>query len=88
MHCRLGPSEFHCTGLLKTWDVTEHIHKIDVPTLILNGPRDEAQDVCVRPFFQKVPKVKWVQFLESTHTPFFEEKERYFSVIGDFLTIA
>ncbi|KAJ7457146.1 proline-specific peptidase [Mycena galericulata] len=33
-------------------------------------------------------RVKWVQFAESSHMPFFEERERFFQVVGDFLTTA
>lgn len=52
----------------------------------MNGVEDEAQDECVVPFFEKIPQVKWVQFANSSHMPFYEEKERYFQVVGDFLT--
>jgi hypothetical protein len=48
--------------------------------------QDEAQDVCVAPFFEKVPKVKWVQFLGSHITWLENEKERYFRIVGEFLT--
>ncbi len=85
---RLGPSEFNITGTLKTWDIVSQLSKINVPTLLINGPKDEAQDVCVLPFFLKIPKVKWVQFNVATHIPHFEEKERYFSVVSDFLVTA
>lgn len=57
-------------------------------TLIINGWFDEAQDISVVPFFEKIPRVKWVQFAESSHTPFFEEKERYLQVVGDFLAMS
>jgi proline-specific peptidase len=39
-----GPSEFTVVGSLKTWDVTGDLHKIAVPTLVLNGEFDEARD--------------------------------------------
>ena len=64
----------------------DKIETIAVPTLIINGVDDEAQDECVGPFFDKIPKVKWVQFAASSHMPFFEERERYFKVVADFLT--
>ncbi|KAI0259603.1 proline-specific peptidase [Gloeopeniophorella convolvens] len=82
----LGPSEFNITGSLKTWSVLDKIDKIGYPTLLLNGVDDEAQDECVLPFFEKLPKAKWVQFTNSSHTAFFEEKDRYLQVVGDFLT--
>ena len=39
-----GPSEFTVVGSLKTWSVIDELHKISVPTLILNGEFDEARD--------------------------------------------
>lgn len=85
----VGPSEFTITGTLKPWSCLDQIHTITVPTLLTNGANDEAQDVCVSPFFHKIPHVKWVQFSQR-HMPFTEEEdqERYFQVVADFLTQA
>ncbi|KAF7356098.1 Proline-specific peptidase [Mycena venus] len=81
----IGPSEFNITGTMREWSVVDNIHKISVPTFLLNGRYDDAQDVGVVPFFERIPKVKWVQFAESSHMPFFEEPERFLQVVGDFL---
>ncbi|KAJ7622536.1 proline-specific peptidase [Roridomyces roridus] len=81
----IGPSEFNITGTLGTWTVINDLHKISVPTLLINGKEDDAQDVSVTPFFERIPKVKWVQFAESSHMPFFEERERFLQVVGEFL---
>jgi pimeloyl-ACP methyl ester carboxylesterase len=61
------------------------IHKIAVPTLLLNGRYDEAQDEVMEPFFRYIPKVKWVRFAESAHVPQFEEKELFIQVVAGFL---
>ncbi|PSR72908.1 hypothetical protein PHLCEN_2v11211 [Hermanssonia centrifuga] len=45
-----------------------------------------VQDICVSPLFDNIPKVKWVQMGESSHLSFFEEPERYFKVVSQFLT--
>ncbi|KAI0259593.1 proline-specific peptidase [Gloeopeniophorella convolvens] len=82
----LGTSVFRIWGSLRTWSVVDKIDKIGYPTLLLNGVDDEAQDEALLPFFEKLPKVKWVQFANSSHTIFFEEKDRYLQVVGDFLT--
>jgi len=80
-----GPSEFFITGTLKTFDIRADLHKINVPTLVTNGRYDGARDFVQQPFFDNIPHVKWVEFAESSHTPLYEEKERYLKVIGDFL---
>ncbi|KAG2063926.1 proline-specific peptidase [Suillus decipiens] len=86
-HTMIGPSEFTITGTLKSWSCLDQIHTITTPTLLTNGVSDEAQDVCVRPFFHRIPHVKWVQFSQR-HMPFLEEEDqaRYFQVVADFLT--
>ncbi|KAI0321580.1 proline-specific peptidase [Amylostereum chailletii] len=83
-----GPSEFTITGTLKTWTIEDRLHTITQPTLVLNSIDDEAQDECVGPLFQKIPRSKWVQFARSSHMPFLEEEERYLQVVGDYLTQA
>ncbi len=39
----------------------------------------------VQPFMDKIPDVRWVIFEESSHMPFVEEPEAYFSVVESFL---
>ncbi|KAG2097494.1 proline-specific peptidase, partial [Suillus discolor] len=68
-HTMAGPSEFTITGTLKSWSCLDQIHTITTPTLLTNGVMDEAQDVCVSPFFQRIPHVKWAQFSQR-HMPF------------------
>ncbi|KAH7929085.1 proline-specific peptidase [Leucogyrophana mollusca] len=80
-----GPTEFHITGSLKTWSVVDDLHKIKVPTLLINGQYDEAQDKVVLPFFKHIPNVKWVQFADSAHVPHLEETERYMLILGAYL---
>lgn len=62
-----GPSEFFITGTLKTWSIIDELHKIIVPTLLVNGRYDEAQDETVEPYFEKIGKIKWYRFAESSH---------------------
>lgn len=85
--CRNGPSEFHVIGSLKTWSVVDRLDQINVPTLIISGKYDEAQDVCVEPFARKIKGAEWVKFEESSHLCHVEERERYMQVVGDFLTL-
>ncbi|GJE88766.1 proline-specific peptidase [Phanerochaete sordida] len=80
-----GPTEFTITGTLKTWDMIDRLHLISAPTLVINGADDEASDEVVGPLFQKIPRSKWVQFAKSSHTPFYEEKERFMQIVGDYL---
>ncbi|KAL2068172.1 hypothetical protein VTL71DRAFT_16270 [Oculimacula yallundae] len=80
-----GPSEFFISGTLRTWTVVDEVHKIAVPTLLVNGRFDEAQDEVVEPFFRNIEKVKWVRFAESSHMPHWEEKDEFMKVVKDFI---
>ncbi|OJT10178.1 L-amino acid amidase [Trametes pubescens] len=80
-----GPSEFNVTGPLKDWSIVEDAHKINVPTLLLNGKYDRVTDNTMLPLFKAIPKVKWYTFAESSHTPVLEEREKYIKLVAAFL---
>ncbi|OCH93639.1 proline-specific peptidase [Obba rivulosa] len=82
----MGPSEVHVSGTLKDWSIVDLLANISTPTLLINGYYDEAQDVGMLPYFLHVPKVRWVQFANSAHMTFHEEKEKYLEVVETFLT--
>ena len=82
---RNGPSEFFVSGSLRTWNITSELHKINVPTLLVNGKFDEAQDITMEPYFREINKVKWVRFAESSHCPQLEETESFVTAVSQFL---
>ncbi|KAL1305696.1 hypothetical protein AAFC00_007286 [Neodothiora populina] len=90
-HTMNGPSEFHVSGSLKDWCITDKLRNIDVESVLLvNGRFDEAQDVTMEPYFREVgkgtqTKVKWVRFAESSHCPHLEETDAFVEVVGRFL---
>ncbi|KNZ71281.1 L-amino acid amidase [Termitomyces sp. J132] len=71
--------------VLNNWTIINELSRIQVPTFVINGRNDISQDFVVKPFFDGIAKVKWVTFEKSTHSPFFEERERYMGLINDFL---
>ncbi|KAI9685739.1 MAG: hypothetical protein M1822_004299 [Bathelium mastoideum] len=80
-----GPSELTSTGILKDWEGYSEAHKINVPTLLINGRYNEVQDVAVTPWFMSIPKVKWIQLEKSSHMAHYEERDRYMQFVGAFL---
>ena len=85
-HTMNGPSEFHCIGSLRTWDITDRLHEIDVPTLLVSGAHDEATPRIVDEIHQLVPGSRWELFQDSSHTPHLEEPEAFLRVVEEFLT--
>ena len=73
------------TGSLRGWTIEGKADKILVPTLVVAGVDDQAQEEAQRPWFDGVPKVKWVPFAHSSHVPFFEEPDHYFQTVANFL---
>ena len=84
-HTMNGPSEFLCIGTLKSWDIHDDLHKISVPTLLLNGAYDEATPGMVQEIHRRIPDVLWEQFPESAHMPHVEEPERFSRIVNGFL---
>lgn len=73
-------------GSFKDWEGWREAHKIEVQTLLLNGRYDEATDQCIKPWFNHIPKVKWVTLENSSHMAHFEERDRFVQLVGEFLS--
>jgi L-proline amide hydrolase len=84
-HTMNGPSEFHCIGSLKTWDITDRLHEISVPTLLVSGRYDEATPHIVEQIHTRIPGAQWRIFEESSHMPHVEEPEDFLETVEDFL---
>ncbi|KZT01792.1 proline iminopeptidase [Laetiporus sulphureus 93-53] len=82
-----GDTTVASAPILQDWSIIDRLHRIRVPTLVINGGSDIAQDFVVAPFYQYVPDARWITFENSSHTPFWEERERYLQVVGNFLAL-
>ncbi|MGZ4031154.1 MAG: proline iminopeptidase-family hydrolase [Tumebacillaceae bacterium] len=80
-----GPSEFCATGNLKTYDVTDRLHEIDIPTLFLCGRYDEARPETLAYYQSLIPGSEMHVFEHSSHKAVVEETEEFVRVIGEFL---
>ena len=85
-HIMNGPSEFHCIGNLKTWDIVDRLGEIKQPTLVISGRYDEATPLIAETIKKGIPGSRWVLFEESSHMPHVEETDRYMQVVEDWLT--
>lgn len=73
-------------GSFRDWEGWREAHKIEAETLLLNGRYDEATDQCIKPWFDHIPKVKWVTLENSSHMAHFEERDRFIQLVGEFLS--
>jgi proline-specific peptidase len=80
-----GPSEFHCIGTLKDWDITARLPEIDVPALLLSGRYDEATAAVVTPIHAGIRGSEWIVFEQSSHMPHVEEPAAFNAAVRGFL---
>ena len=84
-HTMNGPSEFHCIGSLKTWDITDKLPEISTPTLLVSGRYDEATPHIVEQIHTRIPGAQWRLFEQSSHMPHVEEPEAFLETVEAFL---
>lgn len=87
-HTMNGPTEFHVIGSMKGWTIESRLHQITVPTLLISGRYDEATPLCVQPYADRIPDVRWRIFEHSSHMPHVEEKEACLKAVAEFLDAA
>jgi proline-specific peptidase len=80
-----GPNEFVITGRLKTWDISDRLGEIDIPTLITAGAHDEFTPVQAQRLNEGIKDSELVTFEDASHTQFVEEPERYRKLVAGFL---
>ncbi|KAI0019872.1 proline iminopeptidase [Xylariomycetidae sp. FL0641] len=81
-----GPSEFTVTGNYKDWQGWKEAHNINVPVLLISGRYDEVTESCVKPWFDTIAKIRWVTLENSAHMTHWEERERFMTLCGEFLS--
>jgi L-proline amide hydrolase len=84
-HTMNGPSEFHVIGTLKGWDITERLHEIETPTLLVSGRHDEATPLIVGQVHERIPGAEWTIFEDSSHLPHIEEPDQFLDHVERFL---
>ncbi|HXY86281.1 MAG TPA: proline iminopeptidase-family hydrolase [Gaiellaceae bacterium] len=81
-----GPSEFHVTGLLKNWDITDRLGEIRIPTLVITGEFDEATPAINRTVSGGIPGAESVIYPGVSHMAHVEDTEGYLEALDGFLT--
>jgi L-proline amide hydrolase len=84
-HTMNGPSEFHCIGSLRTWDITDRLPSISTPTLLVSGAHDEATPRIIGEIRDRIPGARWELFAYSSHMPHVEEPAKFRDIVAGFL---
>ena len=80
-----GPNEFTPMGTLKDYDVTDRLHKIDVPALIISGGNDLCTPYIAKTMYDRIPNARWELFRDCRHACFVEDTDRYIRLLKDWL---
>lgn len=80
-----GPSEFHVIGHFKDWDITDRLHEITTPTLLLSGEFDEATPGVVRPIHEGIAGSRWEIVPGTSHTTHVEAPDAWRAIVVPFL---
>ena len=84
-HTTNGPSEFHVIGSFKDWSAVDRLPSIEVPALVISGRYDEATPKLQEALVGGIAGAEQVIMEESSHMPFWEERDAYMAAVGDFL---
>ncbi len=80
-----GPSEFNFTGTLATFDATETLKKISVPTLLTAGENDEIKESYVRNWARMIPGSQVEMIDNAVHLTTWSNPEKTISIQRKFL---
>jgi len=80
-----GPSEFHATGTLRDWDVTDRLGEIAIPTLVTCGRYDEASPALAEMIQRGIPNAQLAVIEDASHMAHGEQNEEYLRVLTAFL---
>jgi L-proline amide hydrolase len=84
-HTTNGPSEFHVIGSFKEWSALDRLAKVTVPALVISGRYDEATPRVQEELVAGIAAAEQVILEESSHMPFWEEREAYMTAVEGFL---
>jgi L-proline amide hydrolase len=84
-HTTNGPTEFHTIGSFVHWSVLERLSEIRTPVLVVSGRHDEAAPDVQAEIVAGIADTEQIIFEDSSHMPFWEEREKYMAAVDDFL---
>ncbi|MBP2134021.1 proline iminopeptidase [Methanomicrobium sp. W14] len=79
-----GPSEFTCTGTLKSFNLSEELKRIEMPVLFICGEYDEAKPSSMEYFRKFVKNSEIVVIKNASHMAHLEKKDEYLGALRRF----
>jgi proline iminopeptidase len=80
-----GPNEFLYVGNLRNWSRIADVHQVQCPVLIIVGQHDEITPTCAIQMKYSFMNARVRVFNNSSHSPFYEEPDKFQSELVAFL---
>lgn len=80
-----GPSELGAGGVLRTWDRTDDLARITVPTLVIAGRHDTMDPAFMEMMAGKLPKGSFLMCPNGSHMAMYDDQVTYFGGLIDFI---
>lgn len=80
-----GPSELGMSGTLESWDRSDDLADVDVPTLVIGATHDTMDPAHMRWMSEQFPQGRYLHCPEGSHLSQFDDPEHYFPGLIDFL---
>ena len=83
-----GPTEFHATGTLRSYDRFARLSELRLPVLLLAGEFDEARPGTVRRYQQRIRGARFEQIEDAGHAILSDAPDQVVEALGPFLRAA
>ncbi len=80
-----GPSELGASGKLLNWDRTADLNAITVPTMTIGARHDTMDPNHMQAIARALPDGRYLYLPDGSHMSMFDDQQRYFSGVIDFL---
>jgi proline iminopeptidase len=80
-----GPSELGAGGVLRTWDRTADLPRIDVPTLVIGARYDTMDPAFMQMMAGKLPRGTYLYCPDGSHLAMYDDQVVYFKGLIDFI---
>ncbi len=79
-----GPTEFHATGSLQSFDLTPRLAELRLPVLLITGEFDEARPETAARYQKLIPGARFEVIPGAAHALFADNPARTLQVLADF----
>lgn len=80
-----GPSEFGLSGNLRTWDVSDRLRELTVPTLTIGGRYDEMDPMHMKWMSEQVKDGHYLYCDKGSHLSMYDQQPYYMNGIIQFI---